>query len=309
MVNVNPVDAVGESRTRPGVTVAFVEDIAREAGHTLRKFFSDRDKKVDTKESPADLVTEFDKAIEDHLKKRIREAFPTHQFLCEESSTLNDCLTDAPTWVIDPIDGTTNFVHTLPFTCVSIAFAVNKEVVVGVVYAPILNEMFSAEKGKGAFLNGERIYTSGRRDPSCAVVCCGFSVGTIRKIDMPGCDLAVKTAARDIERCVLNNLTYCSHNCRDIRHLGSTALELCYVAAGRMDAYQSLGPKEWDFAAGILIVQEAGGCVIDFDGKPLELHQRRAIAGSTEELARSFVGNLMAPGLTPPSLQEIGANI
>ncbi|PFH35385.1 putative inositol(myo)-1(or 4)-monophosphatase 2 [Besnoitia besnoiti] len=297
MANVNPVDAVGSLHPCTGVSVAFVESIAREAGDTVRRHFFERDKKVDTKDSPADLVTAIDKAVENQLKERIRQAFPEHQFLCEESCTLDERLTDAPTWVIDPIDGTTNFVHTLPFTCVSIAFAINKEVLVGVVYAPILNEMFTAEKGKGAWLNGERIYTSGRRDRSCAVVCCGFSVGTIRKIDMPDCDPTAKAIARDVERCVLNNFTFCSHHCRDIRHLGSTALELCYLAAGRMDAYQSLGPKEWDFAAAILIVQEAGGCVIDFNGEPLKLHKRRALAGSTEELARSFIGYLMAPGL------------
>ncbi|KEP63322.1 UNVERIFIED_CONTAM: inositol(myo)-1(or 4)-monophosphatase 2, putative [Hammondia hammondi] len=297
MATVNPADAVGEAKPGSEVTVEFVQAIAREAGEILRTFFYDRNKKVDTKDSPADLVTEYDRAIEDHLKKRIHEAFPTHQFLCEESSTLSDCLTDAPTWVIDPIDGTTNFVHSIPHTCVSIGFAVNKQVLIGVVYAPILEELFTAEKGKGAYLNGERIHTSGRRDPSRAVVCCGFSVSSLRKIGMPNVDPVAQAAAREVEKSVMNNVTYCVHNCRDVRHYGSAALELCYVAAGRLDAYQALNPKEWDLAAGVLIVEEAGGCVIDFDGKPLELHVRRGLAASTEELARSFVGKLTAPGL------------
>ncbi|PHJ21440.1 inositol monophosphatase [Cystoisospora suis] len=122
---------------------------------------------------------------------------------------------------------------------------------------------------------------------------------------MRDCDPVARTMASDVKRCVLNNLVYCMHHCRDIRHLGSTALELCYVAAGRLDAYQSLGPKEWDFAAAVLMVKEAGGCVIDFDGQPLELHKRRALAGSTDALARSFVGHLMAPGLAPPGGEEL----
>ncbi|PHJ18824.1 inositol monophosphatase 1, partial [Cystoisospora suis] len=171
----DPLSAFG------GVTVNLVQEIAREAGAMVRSHFFEREKIVDTKDSPADLVTEIDKEVENKLKERISAAFPEHRFLCEESCALDERLTDAPTWVIDPIDGTTNFVHTLPFTCVSIAFVVKKETLLGVVYAPILDEMFTAEKGKGAFLNGQRISTSGREDPSCSVICCGFSVGTIRK--------------------------------------------------------------------------------------------------------------------------------
>eukprot|EP00070_Physeter_catodon_P036339 XP_028343233.1 uncharacterized protein LOC114485638 [Physeter catodon] len=155
--------------------------------------------------------------------------------------------------------------------------------------------MFSAGKGEGARLNGSPISTSGCVDVSCALVSCGLNVKVIQQINLPVLDEATRNAAVACKDAVLSNLLYCMHHCRDIRHLGSTALELCYVAAGRLDALHSLGPKEWDIAAAILIVREAGGCVIDLDGTELELHKERILAGATEVLTRTFVDHLKYP--------------
>jgi len=180
------------------------------------------------------------------------------------SGALSEDVTDAPTWIVDPIDGTTNFVHRFPFSCVSIGLAINQKVVVGVVYNPMMNEMFTAIKGHGAKLNGEPIHVSHTTDLKQALVATGFPY------------------QRDDETLdhVLGNVKRVLQACRAVRRAGSAALDMCYVARGVFDLYYEAGVHAWDVAAGCLIVEEAGGHVMDMYDAPFSLGLRRVACGN-----------------------------
>lgn len=217
-----------------------------------------------------DLVTETDKQCEDTIIATIRENFPDHLFIGEEGSSdqgfIAD-LTDAPTWIIDPLDGTTNFVHRFPFVCVCIGLAIDKEVVVGVVYNPILNELFTAVRGQGAELNGVHIQVSGQSDMKKALI--GTEIGVMR-------DSATVAA-------IFDRVQSATSTTRSLRCSGSLAMNLCGVAMGRLDGFWEIafgGP--WDVAAASVILQEAGGSLMDPDGGPFDLMSRRVLAGTPE---------------------------
>jgi len=198
-------------------------ECAKEAGKIIKEAYNKK-KHVQFKSGVTDLVTETDKLCEKVTIAKISKAFPDHSFIGEESTAegkLPEILTDKPTWLIDPIDGTTNFVHRFPFTCISIGFALNKELVVGVVYNPILDELFSASKGEGAYLNGEPLHISKQEKLNAALIATGFPV------------------ARDDETLdfTLLNVRAILKNVQGIRRSGSAALDLCYVAAGKLDIY------------------------------------------------------------------------
>jgi inositol-phosphate phosphatase/L-galactose 1-phosphate phosphatase len=227
----------------------FALKLAAEAGDLIRAGYNDDSKKVDFK-LDVDLVTETDKKTEQFLMNAIKAKYPDHLFIGEETVSAthgSEELTEKPTWLIDPIDGTTNFVHRFPFTCVSIGFAINKVPVVGVVFNPIINELFSAAKGKGAFLNGKQIHVSKTENLKQALIGTGFSVNR----DTQTLDKTVDGLRKMLE------------NCREVRRAGSAALDMCYVAKGTYDIfYQPQGVHSWDVAAGIIIVQEAGGVAV-----------------------------------------------
>ena len=196
----------------------------------------------------ANLVTDADLASQKAAIGVIKKAFPQHDFLGEENARKN---TGSPyTWVIDPIDGTTNFAHTFPQCSISIALFYKNQVILGGVLNPITNEMFLAQKGKGATLNGKKIHVSHVKKVHEALLVTGFPYN--RNEIMP------ELLAR-FERCLR-----ASH---DVRRLGSAALDLCWVAAGRLDGYWEQNLNPWDVAAGTLILTEAGGKVTDFNGK------------------------------------------
>ncbi|GMH42674.1 hypothetical protein BSKO_10593 [Bryopsis sp. KO-2023] len=236
---------------------------ARKAGAIINRAFNET-KNVEHK-GKVDLVTETDKACEKVVFDAIRSNFPEHKFIGEEESAARGTaapLTDDPTWMVDPLDGTTNFVHRWPFCCVSIALVVNKEVVVGVVYNPILDEMFTAEKGQGAFLNGSRIHVSDTSDLGSALV--ATELGVTRE-----------ERALDV---IFERIRRLSAASRSLRCNGSCALNLCGVACGRLDAFFEIGFGGcWDVAAGALVLQEAGGHVLDPTGKPFGLMSRRVL--------------------------------
>lgn len=178
------------------------------------------------------------------------------RFIGEETSAASNTspvLTEAPTWIIDPIDGTTNFVHGIPFIGISIALAVNKEVVIGIVYNPVTNEFFSAAKGKGAYLNGKKIESSKNEDLNEAILSNETSLARIPF-------LRDRTMAR-LQRAV--------NVAQGVRAIGSAAISLCYVASGAFDGYFTDGLKCWDVAAGKIIIEEAGGCLFNPNGKSL----------------------------------------
>ncbi len=212
---------------------------AREAGAVHRRYFRGDELNVKSKLNDSDIVTVADKAAEQLLINHIRESYPDHSILSEESGEEDH----APEyrWVIDPLDGTTNFSQGLPSFCVSIGLEHGGETVLGVVYAAYLDELFHAVKGEGAFLNGERIKASDKSDLGQCVVATGFPVDKDMNPDNN-----------------LDNVARVLPYVRGMRRLGSAAMDLCYVAAGFLDGYWELNLHPWDVSAGLLIASEAG---------------------------------------------------
>lgn len=214
-----------------------LQEIAVRAGN----LFSERKlSRIDQKEGHANFVTNIDREVEDYLQEALLSLVPGSLMIGEEKE--NGILTDAPTWIVDPVDGTTNLIHDYRMSAVSIALCDGKIPVLGLVWQPYSREMFCAEKGKGATLNGNPIHVS-RFPLSQALVSFGTSPYNP--------ELAEKSM-----RIALNLL----RSCADIRRCGSAALDLASVACGRTDAFFELSLKPWDYAAGSLLVQEAGGC-------------------------------------------------
>ncbi len=226
---------------------------------------ADREKMaIDIKSGITDLVTEYDKKIQDQLAVGLKTILPEAKFIGEEGS--NDELTEEGyAFVVDPIDGTTNFIKDYHVSAISVALLKGKAVVAGVIYNPYLDEMFYAIKGKGAFCNGKKISVSSQPIEKSLVL---FGSSPYDK------DLFKKT----IE--VLSEYFY---KALDIRRSGSAALDLCTVACGRAELYFELQVSPWDFAAGKLLVEEAGGVVTTLDGEPLSFE------GKTSILAKNSV--------------------
>lgn len=253
----------------------------KEAGQVIKEAW-DKPRSIEHK-GAIDLVTETDKECENLIRGILCGEFPDHAMIGEEETAALGTvpeLTDEPTWLVDPVDGTTNFVHKFPFCCVSIALAVRKEVVVAVVYNPVLEEMFAATKGGGAFLNGQRISSSDARDMKSSIFI--TELGTRR-------DSSFMEAA-------FNRIKAMAIETRGMRSCGSCALNLCSVACGRADAYYEIGlGGPWDMAAGALVLQEAGGIVSDPVGSPLNIMSRRVL-GTNGHLHKTVTAILAKVG-------------
>ena len=231
---------------------------AREAGEVLRKSFGWQHS-VRYK-GEVDLVTEVDEEAERVIKEILLGAFPAYGMLAEEGGALVG--EEDARWIVDPLDGTTNYAHGLSIFAVSIALERTGEVVLGVVHDPMWEETYAAERGRGATLNGEPIRVSDTDEPIRALIATGFPYD---RAEMPeALDLFGRFAV----------LT------RGMRRLGSTALDLCYVAAGKLDGYYERGIWAWDIAAGSLILEEAGGNVTDYRGGELDLEDREIVASN-----------------------------
>ncbi len=218
--------------------------IARQAGIVLMEGYGNV-RHIQQK-GAIDLVTEFDRRSEDVILSSIQQKFPGHSILAEESGR-NKTISEYR-WLIDPLDGTTNFAHGIPIFSVSIGLLKNNSPVVGVVYDPFRNEMFSAEEGAGATLNNHPIHVSSQRDLGQAVISTGFPY-----------DL------RTNPRNNIAQFTQFQLRTQAVRHLGSAALDCAWTAMGRLDGYWEFGVQPWDVGAGALIVREAGGCVTSVD--------------------------------------------
>jgi len=206
------------------------------------------------------IVTDIDKKAEDIIIKEINSVFPDHSVLSEERKPQ---IGRSPyKWVIDPIDGTTNFAHAFPFFCVSIALEYSGKVILGVVYDPMRKELFYAEKGKGAYLNNRRINVSKAKRLADSFLATGFSYGPKRK------DKNIKNFSNFLTRTMA------------IRRAGSAALDLCYVACGRFDGFWEMGLHPWDSAAASLIVTEAKGLVTKFDGSGFTPYDKELLASN-----------------------------
>ncbi|WP_199622386.1 inositol monophosphatase family protein [Paenibacillus alkalitolerans] len=223
-----------------------------------------------SKGSASDLVTEVDKGAEKLIRNLIQTYFPTHSILGEEGAdpgaegaakALQAVKDDEYVWIVDPIDGTTNFIHGFPFYSVSIALAYRGEVIVGVIYDPSRDELFVAEKGKGAYVRGKRVTVSGEERLADSLLATGFP--TERQAMLP---------------LNMNQLSAIIPGARNVRAGGSAALHLAYVAAGRLTGFWEMNLNAWDIAAGMLLVQEAGGRVTDLSGKPYNLAVRNVAA-------------------------------
>jgi len=248
----------------------FAVDLARSAGDVL-KHYMDRDKQVELK-GRANLVTVADKESEALIINGIRERYPSHAILAEESGTSGPSAAGKGKWIIDPLDGTTNFAHQYPFFCVSIAFEQEGQISCGAVYDPWRDEMFSAARGRGAFVNGERITVSDVQGLGSALIMTGFPYGFRDKIQT----VLAQFAAFLIES-------------QAVRRGGSAALDMCYVALGRVDGFWEMDLYPWDTAAGLVILEEAGGKVTDFSGNRFSIYGKEMVASNRsihEEMLR-----------------------
>jgi myo-inositol-1(or 4)-monophosphatase len=229
---------------------------ALEAGEILRDNFG----QVQSLrfKSEVDLVTETDERCEQAIVDLIRQRFPKHRILAEEGSVGGD--DDHHRWIVDPLDGTTNYAHGLPIFCVSIAYEQDGQVLVGVIYDPLREELFLAEKGRGVTLNGRRLAVSMTSVLLSSLTTTGFPYD---RQDLP-------RAVRQFAMLSLKG--------RAVRRLGSAALDAAYVAAGRFDCYWEASVSPWDVAAGSLMVLEAGGQVTDLVGRPFSLEAGEILA-------------------------------
>ncbi len=199
------------------------------------------------------LVTDIDKKSEAFVVKNLLRAFPDHQILAEEGSLAKN--SSPYKWLIDPLDGTTNYLHGFPFFAVSIALEIQGEVALGIVYAPMLRELFVAERKKGATLNGKKIHVSKETRLARSLLATGFPY--------------------DVREAKRNNLNYFSaglKRARAIRRAGAASIDLCYVACGRFDGFWELRLAPWDLGAGVLMVEESGGKVTNFSGQKLNIY-------------------------------------
>jgi myo-inositol-1(or 4)-monophosphatase len=231
------------------------QELAREAGALLLSFFG---KVAIEYKGDADLVTQADRSCEELIVGRIRKQWPSHDLIGEEGSR-NETGSDFR-WHIDPLDGTTNFAHGFPVFCVSLGLEYKGERIAGVIYDPTRDEMFVAEKGSGASLNGRRISVSHGARLAESLVATGFP--SHKRHKNPNIHF-------------YHQITLRSHG---VRRAGSAALDLCCVASGRYDAFWEFNLNSWDTAAGVLLVTEAGGKVTDFFGNPAAVEDRDMIA-------------------------------
>ncbi|MEP7057668.1 MAG: inositol monophosphatase family protein [Caldimonas sp.] len=249
---------------------------ARSAGAIINRASLDLDLlKVNTK-SPNDFVTEVDHAAETAIIDTLLGAYPGHGILAEESGRARGARDSDYVWIIDPLDGTTNFIHGFPVYAVSIALAFKGQVQQAVVYDPTRNDLFYASKGRGAFLNDKRLRVSKRIRIAECLIGTGFP---FRKGD-------------NFQR-YLKMFEAVMQNCAGLRRPGAAALDLCYVAAGYTDGFFETGLSPWDVAAGSLLITEAGGLVGNFTGDADYLYQREVVAGSPKIYAQLV--QLLAP--------------
>ncbi len=248
------------------VDILKVQQVVREAA----KLFSDREATGQIKQKGAfDYVTAVDEAVQDFIKTELGKLYPEIQFIGEESDN-SDVDWNGLAWVLDPVDGTTNLIHDYQNSAISLALMNQKELLMGIVYNPFIEEMYYAEKGKGSFLNGEKIHVSQAKQMNESLI----SVGT-SPYHKDEADEIFKTFAGIYK------------DCQDLRRCGSAALDMAHVACGRIEAYTEKHLKIWDYAAATLLVREAGGTVLDYEGN---------------EFTMEPIGNIIAGNASIPAI-------
>ena len=242
--------------------LTIMERAARKAGRGLARDFGEIEKLQVSTKGPSDFVSDADRRAEERIYESLREARPTWGFLGEEGGTIEGS-DPQHRWIVDPLDGTTNFLHSLPHFAVSIGLERDGEMVAGLIYNPITDDLFTAEKGKGAFLNDTRLRVAARRRLSDCVVVNG----------MPH-------LGRGDHALFLREAAMMMRKVAGMRRLGAASLDLAWVAAGRLDGYWEAGLSPWDMAAGIMMVREAGGIVRDLKGGSSMFETKGVIAGN-----------------------------
>jgi myo-inositol-1(or 4)-monophosphatase len=250
---------------------------ARLAGRTLKRDFGEVEHLQVSLKGPANFVTAADRKAEEILRAELAKARPGYGFVGEETGR-HDGSDATHLWIVDPLDGTTNFLHGIPQFAISIALEREAAIVAGLIYNPATDEMFLAERGKGAFLNDKRLRVAGRRRLADSVISCGLP----------------HLGRGDVE---LNRreMAAVQEKVAGLRRFGSAALDLAFIAAGRFDGYWERDLSPWDMAAGILLVREAGGYVTDLQGKDTMLATGDIIAGN-EIIHGDLLGTLRAVG-------------
>ncbi len=247
-------------------------EIALNAGAVLKKGFS-TSYKISKKEGIHNLVTEYDLLSEKAIIAAIKEKYPHHVILCEESGLIKE--NSEYKWIVDPLDGTVNFAHRIPFFSVSIGVQKNEETLSGVVYNPMTEELFIAEKNKGAYLNGKKIYVSKNQRLEDSLVATGFPYNLLENPN----------------HCIESFLNIARKG-TPLRRLGSAAIDLAYVACGRFDAFWETDLCPWDVAAGNLLIEEAGGLVTHWDNSLFKMQMKNAILASNK-LIHEILTNLL----------------
>jgi myo-inositol-1(or 4)-monophosphatase len=252
-------------------------EAAKEAGKYL-KYSVGKVKSVEMKKGEErNLVSEIDKTSEAKIISIIKRHYPNHAILAEESGASS--MSADYKWVIDPLDGTTNFLHGLPIFCVTIAIEYKGEIVAGVVYDPNLEELFTAERGSGAYCNGKRMRVTQTSDLISSLLVTGFPYDI----------------AQNPDNAVGHFVNFLMEG-RGLRRLGSAALDLSYIAAGRFDGFWEVNLNPWDMAAGVLFVQEAGGKVTDFSGVPSSIYNKQVLA--TNGVIHDAMLQILKKGMT-----------
>ena len=234
---------------------------ARKAARPLRRDFGEVENLQVSRKGPGDFVTRADRRTEETLREELHRARPGFGFILEEGE--DETGDGEHVWIIDPVDGTTNFIHGIPHFAISIALRKGEDLVAGLIYNPITDDLFFAERGRGAFLNNKRLRTSARKGLSEAVIVNGCP-------HMERADLAQ----------FRKELAAVSGQVAGLRRFGAASLDFAWLAAGRFDGYWERGLKIWDIAAGVLMVREAGGRVEDLDGGPDVLKTGNVLAGA-----------------------------
>jgi myo-inositol-1(or 4)-monophosphatase len=253
---------------------------ARRAGAVINRASNNLDVLAVREKAANDYVSEVDKEAEQTIIRTLLEAYPKHSILAEESGVSNTQAQSEYQWIIDPLDGTTNFIHGFPQYAVSIALSHKGIITQAVIYDPCNNDLFTATRGVGAYLNDTRIRVSKRLQLKTALVGTGFPFKEHQHIEA-----------------YLNMLRDIMQNSSGVRRAGSAALDLAYLAAGRLDAFWEIGLAPWDIAAGSLLVTEAGGTITDLQGKEGYLKSGNIVGGNIKLLSELL--QRLGPHLTP----------
>ena len=254
------------AHTRSSALITVMTEAARKAGRRLVRDFGEVENLQVSKKGPADFVSNADIKAEKILFEELQKARPKFGFLMEERGLVagSDI---SNTWIVDPLDGTTNFLHGIPHFAISIGLKRDDDYFAGVVYSPVHDEMYWAEKGQGAFLNGRRLRVSGRTKMDEALFATGIPYMEAKNRDHD-LFLAQLPAIMDVSS--------------GVRRFGAAALDFAYVAAGRYDGFWEQGLSPWDMAAGIVLVREAGGYVTDFTGKDKMIETATVVAANAD---------------------------